>query len=766
MRIPVGFRFVLILTLIATTFTGCSRDPNVRKQKYFHGGQRYFEKGEYREAAIEFVNAIKIDPSYTDAHYELAKTYLKTQQQQRAYQELARTLELQPENYSARFDMAELLIRARELQLAKEQTDWLLQQRPEDSKSHLVAAYLLAAEGDVSAAIAEIQKAIALAPSDGDLHLQLAVLLLKKGQPDEAEANFRKAVELTPKAVGARLMLGTYYQARGWYGQAEQEFRQAIEVDPKNPELRAAMVRLFLVEGKKTEAEDFLKQVKHDFPDNSADYRMLGDFYRTTGDLDKATAEYAALYQEHPKDIQVKNNYTQLLIQKNRFVEARKLNDEVLNASPKDTEALIYRANLQIAAGDASGATVALQTVIKSEPNNAAAHYQLGVAFQKSGDVENAKVEWLNAVRIRPDLLEAQRSLALLAMRQGDMATLEPAATQMIRLQPASPEGYGLRALCYINRQQFAAAEEDIRKAIEVAPQSHLAYVERGNLKFVQKQYNEAGKSYQDALDRDPNSTDALRGLMNTYLAQNQVDKALAVANAQIAKSPANSSFYFLLGGVLFRDKKDLNGAEAAFHRSVELDKNNSDAVIQLGQVQVAKGEVDQAIATYQQAVKNHPLVPEFYTLLGGLYVSKRDWTKAQEAYQKTLGLRPGDPVAANNLANVMLQTGGNIDVAMSLAESARRGMPDSPNAADTLGWIYYQKGVYGSAISMLQEAAKLQSKQHGPDNPNIHYHLGMAYAKAEKPVLARQQLELVLKINPNYSEAAEVKKQLDSLKS
>ena len=107
---------------------------------------------------------------------------------------------------------------------------------------------------------------------------------------------------------------------------------------------------------------------------------------------------------------------------------------------------------------------------------------------------------------------------------------------------------------------------------------------------------------------------------------------------------------------MLFRDKKDLNGAEAAFNRSVELDKNNSDAVIQLGQVQAAKGEIDQAIATYQQAVKDHPRVPEFYTLLGELYGSKRDWTKAQEAYQKTLALKPGDPVAANNLANVMLQ--------------------------------------------------------------------------------------------------------------
>ena len=100
------------------------------------------------------------------------------------------------------------------------------------------------------------------------------------------------------------------------------------------------------------------------------------------------------------------------------------------------------------------------------------------------------------------------------------------------------------------------------------------------------------------------------------------------------------------------------------------------------------------------------------------------------------------------------------------MAETARRGMPDSPDAADTLGWVYYQKGVYGSAISMLQEALKLQEKNKAPDNPDIHYHLGLAYQKAEKPALARQQLERVLKINPNYSQAAEIKKQLSSLKS
>ena len=130
------------------------------------------------------------------------------------------------------------------------------------------------------------------------------------------------------------------------------------------------------------------------------------------------------------------------------------------------------------------------------------------------------------------------------------------------------------------------------------------------------------------------------------------------------------------------------------------------------------------------------------------------------------LELRPGDPLACNNLANVMLQSGGNVDVALSLAETARRGMPGSPDAADTLGWVYYQKGVYGSAIRMFHEALKLQEKNKAPDSADIHYHLGLAYQKTQQSTLARQHLERVLRIDPNYSEAADVKKQLDSLKS
>jgi tetratricopeptide (TPR) repeat protein len=758
-------RLFLVCALAAGIFSGCSRDPNVRKLKYFQSGQQYFQQGKYSEAAVQFLNATRVDPNYSEAHYQLAQSYLKMQQWSPAYQEFARTVSLDPDNWRARLDSTNLLIASHNFEQAQEQVDLLLKKWPNQWQVHVMASTLLAARENIADAIAEMQKAVTLDPGRSDSYLTLGLLQQKNNQPDAAEISFKKAVELGPKSSQALLMLGSYYESRSRWSDAEPLYRNAIASDPANPAARGALARLYLAEGKKSEAIDLLQQAKRDFPDNSVGYRLLGDFYFALGDMDQATAEYSLLFQEHPKDLQVKKNYVQLLILKNRLEEARKLNDEILSAYPKDTDALVNRGQMQIQNGSLNDASSTLQAALQNDPENALAHYYFGVALEKSGNSGRAETEWREALRRRPNLADAQKDLAGMALRKGDMTALDMAASQIIILQPTSPDGYALRAISMINRNRLKDAEEDIRKAIEVAPRNAVGYVQLGSLRFVQKQYDQAGKAYQEALDRDANSSDALRGLINIFLVQNQIDKAIAAAKIQIAKVPGNSSFYDLLGTVLFRNQKDLNGAEMALKKSVELDRN-SDAVIKLGEVQAAKGEVDQAIATYQQAIKDRPRNANFYILLGELYESKRDWKQAQTAYQGALDLAPNDPLASNNLANVTLQLGGNLDMAMALAQTARRGMPDSPDAADTLGWVYYQKGAYQPAIDLFQEALRLAGKNKTPEDPGIHYHLGLAYQKTNQPVLARLHLEKVLKLNPNYGDAAEVKKQLALLRS
>jgi len=765
-------RLIAVVSLCALALTACTRDPNVRKQKYLESGQRYFSEARYREAAIQFRNAVQVDDTFAAAHYQLAQTYLKLQDGQHAYIELGRTLELDPDNYKAHADMANMLAadyqatsNPNDLTNAKQHTDYLLSQRPNDPETHIAMANLLNVEQKYPEAIAEVQKAIALDPNRGNSYLSLALIQTKAGQFDSAEASFKKAIELKAEAEDPHMALAAFYQMRGRYPEAEQQVQSVISADPRDLDARSAMAKLYMAEGKKDQAIQFLEQVKRDFPKNSVGYRMLGDYYFAEGDYDKALAEYASLHDDHPKDAQVTKNYVQLLIMKNRLDDAEKVNESFLKSRPSDDEAMTFRGEIQLHRNQVNDAVQTFQSVVTRNPDMAVAHYQLGLALSQRGELDRAAAEWQQAVQLQPTMVDADRALAQVALRKGDMPGLEQYASEIIRLQPASPDGYVFRSVSFINRQRFPAAEVDAQKAVQVAPQSPAGYVEVGNVNFVEQKYPAAESWYEQALSHDANSVEGLSGLAKTYVAQKQTDRAISRINTQIAASPSNSAFYDLLGSVYF-SKKDYPDAQTALQKSVQLNKNNVDGYIKLGQTQTAMGALDAALATYAAGSAANPKEAAFYIVSGSVYEKKNDLEKARTAYETALQLKPDDPGASNNLAYVMLETNGNIDTALQLAQNARRAMPESPEVADTLGWALYQKGVYESAISMFQEAIRLTAKDKRGENPTYDYHLGLAYAKTDKPALARQHLEHVLKIDPKYSGADDIKKELAQLKS
>jgi tetratricopeptide (TPR) repeat protein len=124
--------------------------------------------------------------------------------------------------------------------------------------------------------------------------------------------------------------------------------------------------------------------------------------------------------------------------------------------------------------------------------------------------------------------------------------------------------------------------------------------------------------------------------------------------------------------------------------------------------------------------------------------------------------LNPKHPSAANNLAWIYAEQGENIDRALELAIIAKENNPENPLISDTLGWAYYKKGLYLKAVSLLKESTEKVN-----NNPTIHYHLGMAYAKRGEPgdkKLAQQSLQKALKIDSRFIGADIAKKTLESL--
>ena len=134
--------------------------------------------------------------------------------------------------------------------------------------------------------------------------------------------------------------------------------------------------------------------------------------------------------------------------------------------------------------------------------------------------------------------------------------------------------------------------------------------------------------------------------------------------------------------------------------------------------------------------------------------------TKRHRAhYEAILKVSPQFAPAANNLAWILVDHGGNIDVALSHAQMARERQPDDPNIADTLGWIYYKKNANLLAVSLLKEAVDKLANE-----PVVHYHYGMAQKKNGDAAGAKKALQTALKLNPNFPGSEEARKTLEGL--
>ncbi|MCK5097706.1 MAG: tetratricopeptide repeat protein, partial [Desulfobacteraceae bacterium] len=70
------FRIICIHIIFFCFLPGCSNDLE-KKLKYYKKGNKYFQAEKYKEAEIEYKNAIQIDKNYTDAMIKLGHTLLK-----------------------------------------------------------------------------------------------------------------------------------------------------------------------------------------------------------------------------------------------------------------------------------------------------------------------------------------------------------------------------------------------------------------------------------------------------------------------------------------------------------------------------------------------------------------------------------------------------------------------------------------------------------------------------------------------------------------
>ena len=248
------------------------------------------------------------------------------------------------------------------------------------------------------------------------------------------------------------------------------------------------------------------------------------------------------------------------------------------------------------------------------------------------------------------------------------------------------------------------------------------------------------------------------------------MDQAHALIDQAINAQPNNASLHFLKGQIYGLDM-NAQGAEAEFRRSLEIDGNYLAAYSALAALFVNTNQQQRAVEEYRKIVERRPDNAAIYTLIGMLEMNQQNIDAAIDDYRKALAQDGNAVFAANNLAWLYAIYGkGNIDEAVRLAQSAVQSNPEVPSFADTLGWVYYKKGLYAAAAEQLKKAVAVDEtaarKNNITPSPVFHYHLGAALAAKGDKAGARREIESALRLSEKVSfpEADEARKTLATL--
>ena len=305
------------------------------------------------------------------------------------------------------------------------------------------------------------------------------------------------------------------------------------------------------------------------------------------------------------------------------------------------------------------------------------------------------------------------------------------------------------------------------------SPKSAGAMINLAKVFIAEKNPAEALKLYESALVSDDKNFDALSGTIGIFNRQKQFVQAHAKIDEFLGKNADRndvSAALHYLNADTFLAEKNTDSAEAELKKAMELDENYLPAYSAYASLLIARNQTDSAVEQYKKAVEKKPSAT-LYTLIGMLEEARSNSPEAEKNYRRALEIAPETPIAANNLAWLIADGGqGNLDEALQLAQSAVNKNSNVAGYYDTLGWVYFKKGLYSPAVEQLKKAVALDEsdvKRTGANpNPAYRLRLGTALASSGDKLSARREVETSLANEQSLSqkEAQDAKSLLASL--
>lgn len=427
---------------------------------------RSYEAGEYLDNALQrYGQVIQLDPHYQDALMRTAKIYGKRNDPQNAVVALGQLIAIDPSNVEAHYLSGLLRIQLN---------------RPDDA----LAAFLQAARLDANHVGAQFQAA--------KLYEQL-------GDIDNAVARYEETISHDESRAEPFLRLGAIYHQRGEMDNVVRVYEKGLVIEPNHPQAQYDLGAIF---EERAEVEKAIVHFGHANKHDGSRYdwhfryaRLLDRRARSLEDYDK----YAAMaVEEYGEAIALKSDFAPAYFHRGAITRHYKQIGDALYP------------NSQIAED--------FKKVVALEPENADAHYFLGMTYLDLDRLEKAKEVLQTTREIDPGYKDVSFQLGSIAEKEQKFKEAVRHYEAEAAIDPNSVRSYQrLGDLYGMFGLDMGRAKKTLEKALELEPDHAETLLNYGNTLYYLNQFGSAAEQFERLLQLTPKDISANYNLALMY---------------------------------------------------------------------------------------------------------------------------------------------------------------------------------------------------------------------------------------------------------
>jgi len=429
-----------------------------------------------------------------------------------------------------------------------------------------------------------------------------------------------------------------------------------------------------------------------------------------------------------------------------RLQQAEQHYRQVLQAEPRNADALHLLGVLALQCGHAQVAVEYISAAIRIAGDRAAYHTNLAEALRVLGQWDDARRAYEQALAVAPRNPAAYNNLGTIHEAQGNL----PAAIDCYQRAATQHEGYpdphNNLGIAFEKQGDSLAAAECFRRAIAIDSRYARGHYNLGVNLARRGMREEAIHALSQAIDAAPDYAEAHYALAMTLQQLGQAERAKAEYERALALRPNWAEAASSLGSLL-QSLGALDEAAVMYERALAANPNYAEAIYNQGTLFKLRGNLDAALVRYETAIALKPNFPEAHFNLGTLLQRARRLPEARAAYQEAIRWRPNYALAYNNLGNVLREL-REIEQAIACYDKALEFDPQNAQTLINLGSAWHERGSLENALACYDQAMQLN-----PASSETHNNLGTALRDMNREAEALAAFERSFELDPNVAE-------------